>query len=256
MEVANEIGIESHGHVTVIELRRPPHNHIDIGLVSQLADALERLDDDTSCRVLVLAAQGKSFCAGGNFTKEGGAFVKGKFPTSYEESIRLFRTRKPIVAAVQGAAIGGGLGLALSADFRVTCREAKFAANFARLGLNPGFGLGITLPELIGRNRAELLLYTGRRIDGEEALAIGLANVLAPQDKVRETAITLAAEIAECAPLAVESARATMRAGLADRLQAAAQSVMAEQRRLRETEDFLEGVKAASERRLPIFKGC
>ena len=160
MDDVMEVGVELTGHVAVIELRRPPHNFVDMPLVRQVADALEALDRDPQCRAVVLAAQGKSFCAGGNFARYAGEFTQGKVATVYEESIRLFRTRKPIVAAVHGAAIGGGLGLALSADFRVTCPQARFAANFVRLGLNPGFGLAITLPDLIGRNRAELLTST------------------------------------------------------------------------------------------------
>lgn len=250
-----EIGVEMRNHVAIVEMQRPPHNEIDIHLVRQLADAVEALDEVKDCRAIVLAAQGKSFCAGGHFRKVGDAFTQGKFATSYEESIRLFRTRKPIVAAVHGAAIGGGLGLALTADFRVTCPQARFAANFARLGINPGFGLCVTLPELIGRNQAELLFYTGRWLTGEQAVAIGLANVLVPQEQVREAAVALAAEISECAPLAVEAARSVMRRGLADRLQAAAAETMETQRVLRESADFREGVKAAAERRLPRFEG-
>src|ERR1700738_550817 len=130
-------------------------------------------------------------------------------------AVRIFRARKRIVAAVHGAAIGGGLGLAVSADFRVTCPEARFSANFTKLGFHPGFGLTVTLPELVGKNNAELIFYTSRRVTGEEATKMGLANVCVPQDQVRAEAMKLAAEIAECSPLGLLSTRATMRAGLA-----------------------------------------
>ena len=169
--------------------------------------------------------------------------------------MRIFRAKKPIVAAVHGAAIGGGLGLAVAADFRVTCPEARFAANFTKLGFHPGFGLTTTLPELVGQNNAELIFYTSRRVTGEEATRMGLANVCVPQDRVRAEAIKLAAEIAECSPLGLLSTRATMRAGLADRVMAATNHELAEQTRLRATEDFKEGVKATEERRLANFKG-
>ena len=132
--------------------------------------------------------------------------------------MRIFRNKKPVVAAVHGAAIGGGLGLAVSADFRVTCPEARFAANFTKLGFHPGFGLTATLPELVGKNNAELIFYTSRRVTGEEATRMGLANLCVPQDQVRAEAMKLAAEIAECSPLGLISTRATMRAGLADRV--------------------------------------
>ena len=168
---------------------------------------------------------------------------------------RSFRCKKPIVAAVHGAAIGGGLGLAVSADFRVTCPEARFSANFTKLGFHPGFGLTVTLPELIGKNNAELMFYTSRRVTGEDAYKMGLANECVPQDQVRTAAMKLAAEIAECAPLGLLSTRATMRAGLADRVMAATEHELAEQTRLRATEDFKEGVKATEERRFANFKG-
>ena len=179
----------------------------------------------------------------------------GQINHLYVQAVRIFRNKKPIVAAVHGAAIGGGLGLAVSADFRVTCPEARFAANFTKLGFHPGFGLTVTLPELVGKNNAELIFYTSRRVTGEDATRMGLANVCVPQDQVRAAAMKLAQEIAECSPLGLLSTRATMRAGLADRVLAATNHELAEQTRLRATEDFKEGVKATAERRVANFKG-
>jgi enoyl-CoA hydratase/carnithine racemase len=173
----------------------------------------------------------------------------------YIEAIRLFRTKKPIVAAVHGAAVGGGLGLALVADLRVTCPEARFSANFTRLGFHPGFGLTTTLTEVIGPTKAALMFYTSRRVTGEDAYNMGLADVLVAQDQVRPAALGLAAEIAENAPLGVAATRATMRAGLADRVRKATEHELAEQSRLRKTDDFKEGVKAVAERRVPNFAG-
>jgi enoyl-CoA hydratase/carnithine racemase len=143
----------------------------------------------------------------------------------------------------------------VSADFRVTCPEARFSANFTKLGFHPGFGLTATLPELIGRNNAELMFYTSRRVTGEEAYRWGLANDLVPQDQVRSAAMKLAQEIAECSPLGLVSTRATMRAGLAERVLAATNHELVEQNRLRSTEDFKEGVKATAERRIANFRG-
>ena len=171
------------------------------------------------------------------------------------EAVRLFRSKKPIVGAIHGAAVGGGLGLALVADFRVACPEARFCANFTRLGFHPGFGLTTTLPEVIGKTNAALMFYTSRRVTGEEAHRMGLADMLVPQDQVRPAALKLAAEIAENAPLGVIATRATMRAGLADRVETATEHELAEQSRLRTTDDFKEGVKAMAERRVPNFAG-
>lgn len=261
-----DIGVEIHDHVGLIEIRRPPLNFFDISLINQIADALEGFDRDIEVRASVLAAQGKAFCAGANFTdparqaqeaeaKGDPADSLGPINHLYMQAVRIFRCRKPIVAAVHGAAIGGGLGLAVSADFRVTCPEARFSANFTKLGFHPGFGLTVTLPELIGKNKAELMFYTSRRVTGEQAYEWGLANECVPQDQVRAAAMKLAGEIAECAPLGLLSTRATLRAGLADRVMAATTHELAEQTRLRATEDFKEGVKATEERRAANFRG-
>lgn len=255
-----DLGVETHGHVTLIEIRRPPLNFFDLALIRQIADALDTLDKDIECRAVVLASQGKAFCAGANFNRPTGfsgdaASGDGTTGDLYREAVRIFSSKKPVVAAVQGAAIGGGLGLAVSADFRVTCPEARFAANFTRLGFHPGFGLTVTLPELIGRNNAELMFYTSRRVTGEDAYKMGLANVLVPQDQVRAEAFKLAQEIAENSPLGLMSTRATLRAGLADRVRKQTDHELAEQTWLRQTEDHREGIKATEERRLPNFKG-
>jgi enoyl-CoA hydratase/carnithine racemase len=260
-----DIGVEKHDHVGLIEIRRPPLNFFDVSLTNQIADALEEFDRDVEIRCSVLAAQGKAFCAGANFSdparqeqeKRAESNPGENLPINhlYVQAVRIFRNQKPFVAAIHGAAIGGGLGLAVSADFRVTCPEARFAANFTKLGFHPGFGLTTTLPELIGKNNAELMFYTSRRVTGEEAYRWGLANELVPQDQVRDAAMKLAGEIAECSPLGLVSTRATMRKGLADRVLAATNHELVEQNRLRLTEDFKEGVKATSERRVANFKG-
>src|SRR5262249_16474427 len=114
-----EIGLSRDGHVATVEMRRPPHNFFDSDLVAELGDAFERLDADPRCRAIVLAAEGRSFCAGADFSRrvETGTLAEGTRSAAgrhlYKEAIRLFRTAKPIIAAVHGAAVGGGLGLAL-----------------------------------------------------------------------------------------------------------------------------------------------
>jgi enoyl-CoA hydratase/carnithine racemase len=259
MTAFKDIGVEKRGHVALVEIRRPPNNFFDAALIGEIAAAFESLDADADCRALVLAAQGKAFCAGANFgdsDSDGRELLSGPRPGAahlYLEGNRLFRTKKPIVAAVHGAAVGGGLGLAMVADFRVTCPEARFSANFTRLGFHPGFGLTVTLPAVIGPTKAALMFYTSRRVRGDEAHAFGLADVLVPQDQVRQASLSLAAEIAENSPLGLIATRATLRGDLADRVRAATEHELAEQSRLRKTEDFKEGVKAMAERRLPVF---
>ncbi len=253
------IGVTTSGHVTTVEIQRPPNNFFDIVLINEIADAFEAADADPNVRAMVLAAQGKAFCAGADFSRrntgETAAPAEGPVRHLYKEAVRLFRIRKPIVAAVQGAAVGGGLGLALMADFRVTCAEGRFSANFTRLGFHPGFGLTATLPRLVGPQQASLLFYTGRRVAGEEAVRIGLADMLVPLAEVRSAAQALATEIAQSAPLAVASTRETMRWGLADAVERATERELVEQEWLRQTQDFKEGIKATAERRLANFQG-
>ena len=259
----SDIGIEKTGHVALVEIRRPPNNFFDIPLIKDIASAFESFDEDSNIRAIVLAAQGKAFCAGANFGDGSTLDARGRRSNEpgpgvaplYIEGNRLFRTKKPIIAAVHGAAVGGGLGLAMVADFRVTCPEARFCANFTRLGFHPGFGLTVTLPAVIGETKAALMFYTSRRVPGDEAYAMGLADVLVRQDQVRDAAIKLAAEIGENSPLGLIATRMTMRGGIADRVREATDHELEEQTRLRKTDDFKEGVKSMSERRVPDFKG-
>jgi enoyl-CoA hydratase/carnithine racemase len=244
------------GKVAVLEIRRPPNNFFDIDLIRDLAEALEGLADDGECRAVVLCSEGKHFCAGANFgggERQSGTSGDGEH--LYDVAIRLFEQPLPIVAAVQGAAIGGGLGLALAADFRVACSEARFSANFARLGFHQGFGLSVTLPMVVGHQRSLELLYMGRRIAGDEALRIGLCDRLVPLAEVRTAAMELAEDIAASAPLAVRSIRKTMRGHLAESVRAALVREKAEQDRLVQTADWREGVRATAERRAPVFQG-
>jgi 2-(1,2-epoxy-1,2-dihydrophenyl)acetyl-CoA isomerase len=115
-----------------------------------------------------------------------------RVPALYAHAVRLFAAATPVVAAVQGGAIGGGLGLALSADFRVASPSSRFAANFARLGIHDGFGITVTLPATVGMQASLELLYTGRRVRGEEAHALGLCDRLAAEEELRGETYALA----------------------------------------------------------------
>lgn len=254
----DDVGVErGDDHVATVEIRRPPNNFFDAALIGRLADACEELaaEPGAGTRAIVLCSAGRHFCAGADFG--GGARGRGSGESAalYDEAVRLFRQPLPIVAAVQGAAVGGGLGLALAADFRVASPEARFAANFASLGFHQGFGISVTLPRVVGAQAALELLTTGRRIGGEEAHRLGLADRLAPADELRAAARALAAEIAASAPLAVRAIRATLRAGLADQVAVAVDHERAEQERLMRTADFREGVAAVAERRPGRFTG-
>ncbi|MDP6375962.1 MAG: enoyl-CoA hydratase/isomerase family protein [Pseudomonadales bacterium] len=252
-------------YVATVEMQRPPHNFFDHSLIGQIANAFDELDENPDCRVIVLASQGKSFCAGANFgggSKDSSAsrdFTEEGFRNTtgilYREAARLFGNKKPIVGAIQGAAIGGGLGLSLVPDFRVAAHEARFGANFVKLGIHQGFGLSYTLPRLVGQQQATLMLYSGRRLNAEQALAIGLVDMVTDQDNLRDEAQGLAKEIAENAPLAVMSVRATMRQGMAAAVAEATELELAEQQWLRGTADAEEGIRAVAQRRPGNFNG-
>ncbi|MEQ8485507.1 MAG: enoyl-CoA hydratase/isomerase family protein [Pseudomonadales bacterium] len=248
------------GHVAIIEISRPPNNFFDVGLIETLAGQFEALDADPEVRALVLASDGRHFCAGANFSSSDDARARAQRSVAdgsplYAAGVRLFGCSKPVVGAIQGAAVGGGLGLALVPDFRVATPESRFAANFVKLGFHPGFGLTLTLPHLIGMQNASLMMLTGRRIDGQTALEWGLADQCVPGDRLRSAAVEFAKEIADNAPLAVVSVRRTLRLGLADAIKSRTDHEFAEQHRLQRTEDHREGVRAVAERRPARFVG-
>jgi 2-(1,2-epoxy-1,2-dihydrophenyl)acetyl-CoA isomerase len=248
----SDVTVDRHGeHVAAVTLRRPPNNYFDTVLVDSLATAYEELGTSSWCRAIVLAAEGRNFCAGLDFGANAGQDIAAL----YRHALRLFAAPLPVVAAVQGAAIGGGCGLALSADFRVASPQSRFSANFARLGFHHGFALSVTLPVTVGRQAAADLLLTGRRIGGEEARAIGLCDRLAADGDVLATALAYADELASSGPLAVRAIRATLRAGVVDQVRAAMDHERDEQERLRHSADFAEGVRATAERREPRFRG-
>ncbi|WP_028965290.1 enoyl-CoA hydratase/isomerase family protein [Sphingomonas phyllosphaerae] len=242
-------------HVATVVIDRAPYNHVNAALIHALADVLDECDADPEVRAVVLATEGRVFCGGADLTGDKPLTTEdgeSETPALYRGAYRLFSAKKPIVAAVQGAAVGAGLGLALVADFRVAAPEAKFSANFVTLGFHAGFGISLTLPRVIGRQHASLMLLTGRRVKADEALRYGLVDQIAPD--ARAAAQALAAEIAANAPLAVEATRATLRAGLAEAVRERTEHERAEQDRLMQTQDFREGLQAVAERRPGRFR--
>jgi enoyl-CoA hydratase/carnithine racemase len=252
-------------HVGTIVIDRGPDNYIDVGLAHGIADAIEHFEADLGCRAIVLASNGKHFCAGARLSPAADDLPVGDSNPLYDAVARMFTGSVPIVAVVQGAAIGAGLGLALAADFRVAGPDARFGATFARLGFHQGFGISATLPLVVGHQRALEMLYTGRRLRADEALAAGLCDRLvaiggdADDDdtsgRTRAAGHELALEIAGSAPLAVRSIRRTMRGALEEQVRAATAREHAEQQVLRRTADYREGVAATAARRPPRFTG-
>jgi enoyl-CoA hydratase/carnithine racemase len=251
-----DVHVALSGATAVVEIRRPPHNFFDAPLIKCLADAFKDIDADPQARAILLCSEGRSFCAGHDFkgdsSDEARREARGML---YAGALQMFACDTPVVAAIQGAAIGGGLGLAMVGDFRMAAAEAKFAAPFVKLGLSPGFGLTYTLPRTIGEQKAALLTYTGRRIDGQVAFDWGLVDELVPADRLRAAALALADEIAAAAPLAVVASRRALRRGLAEEVRLAMDRESADQQFLSATLDCAEGTRAAMEKRDARFVG-
>jgi len=253
--MTRDITVSTDDHVAVIEINRPPANYFDRQLIGEIVEATGELHA-AGIRAIVLCSAGKHFCAGANFAE--GQMENDRARSSellYREAIRLFDAKVPIIAAVQGSAVGGGLGLACAADFRVGAPSSRFHANFSMLGFHQGFGLSETLPAIVDAQHAMDLLYTSRRIDGQTALDIGLIDRLVPDAELRAEALRWAAEIATAAPLAVQSIRETLRASLVDRVRAALERELDQQQKLWATEDSKIGIAANLARETAVFTG-
>ena len=252
-----QLDVQIQGSVALLVFQNPPNNFATVSLLRLIADALEKLDAEPQVRAIVLASEGKPFCAGADLASPNGFGAQGDDPLRefYDQALRIFACRKPIIAAIQGAAIGAGLGLAVAADFRVATPEARFSANFTKLGFHPGFGLTCTLPRVIGPQRAAEMFLTAGRYKAEEVVAWGLVDRMTSTDNLRETALAFAGEIAENAPLSLLATRATLRGNLAEQVKMTLVHEHREQLKLQPTEDFVEGIRAMTERRPGKFVG-
>jgi enoyl-CoA hydratase/carnithine racemase len=250
------VSIES--GVATVTIHRPPHNLLTEPALEDLADAIESLSG--RARSAVLRSEGRSFCAGADFkandapdpTDDSG--FRRRTRGFYAQAKRIFDSPVPLVASLQGAAVGAGFGLALACDLRVAAERAWFQANFVRLGIHPGFALTLTLPRLVGPGRAADIFLTGRRVGAEEALGLGIVERVAPDGEEVAIAQQLAREISAGAPLAVVSTRATLRAGLGEQAELAMRHELEEQSMLAGTQDAIEGVRAMLEGREPRFE--
>ncbi|MCX2933688.1 enoyl-CoA hydratase/isomerase family protein [Mycobacterium sp. CVI_P3] len=253
--MSRDLTITTVGHVAVAEIRRPPANYFDHGLIADLVVSAKDLQA-RGTRAIILCSEGKHFCAGANFSEGGMEADRARSSELlYREAVRLFDVKVPIIAAVQGSAVGGGLGLACAADFRVATPSSRFHANFSILGFHQGFGLSETLPAIVGAQRAMDLLYTSRRINGQCAFDIGLVDRLVPDGELRAEALHWAAEIASAAPLAVQSIRETLRAPLARRVHAVLKRELDQQQQLWATKDSKIGIAANLARDTAVFTG-
>lgn len=249
------------GLVCEITLNRPENrNAMAPELLEAFQEAIDRVRADRGVRCVVITGSGSNFCSGADFRSailERGA---GRLP--HEASLAIYRpfltildVEVPVIAAMNGHAIGGGFGLGLVCDLRVASREAKYGANFARLGLHSGMAVSYLLPRVAGLPRAAELLFTGRLFSGEDAVQMGIANYAVPAGEVLARARSLAGEIAACAPAAVRMMKRSLYRHVGWDPRSAAEFEAHCQARTVDMEDAKEGVRALLEKRAPVFRG-
>ncbi len=249
--MSGTISIAQQDHVFTLCFAQGSHNHVSLDLMARIADQLEELDANDQCRCIIIRSEGKVFCAGADIKTDGQSDLlpDGEANPLYRHAVRMFDIKKPLIAVVQGAAVGAGLGIALACDFRVAGPKARFSANFVSLGFHAGFGISYSLPYVVGNQNASLMLLTGRRVKPDAAKEMGLVDILSSHEELLTEAMTLAQEIAIQAPLAVEVTKKTLRGALAQRIQEQTDLEWRIQHRLTKTHDFIEGVKAVQQRR-------
>ncbi len=255
---------DAHPGVTCLTIDDLPNkNAMGQAVLEQFRDAVATAGSDGT-RALVVTGSGRYFCSGADLRSIADAVRgAGGTPPAIREALReiyrpfisLTEIGVPTIAAINGPAIGGGLGLALACDIRLATPEAKLAAPFAKLGIHPGMGISLLLPRAIGHQRALEMLYTGRSVTGTEAAASGLILRTIPAETLAAEALALAGEIAAAAPLVTKAVKRTVARSAWEGLDAMLDLEAAGQALLWETEDGAEGIRAFLERRPPRFQG-
>jgi 2-(1,2-epoxy-1,2-dihydrophenyl)acetyl-CoA isomerase len=262
------IKIEVQDEIATLTLNRPRKlNALNPTILHELIDALGKLNEDDGVKVLIMTGEGRAFCTGADLTEEAKATDKNQPGLSRAEHITPFvtlgrgilemeRFTKPIIAAVNGLAVGAGLSYALAADVRFASDKAQLAAIFIRRGLVPDAGASYFLTRLVGVSRAMELMWTGEMISAQEAERIGMVNHVVPHDQLMQAAREFALKLAKGPSLVVDMVkRMAYTAVKADSLftQLGVEDYM--QHVAAESQDVQEGIKAFQEKRTPNFKG-
>ena len=255
-------------HVATITLNRPHRrNAISVRMLTQLGEAFTRADDAVDVRAIVLTGAGKGFCAGldikdamagtgiGSSGGDGGGGATVLQNTRSLPTSILFEIDTPIIAAVNGAAAGYGLDLALGCDMRILGESSRLLPGFAKRGVVPESGGTWYLPRLLGWAKAAEIGFLGRDIDADTAADLGLANTVVPDDELVPTAVAWAQEIAANAPLAIRAMKRLYRHGLTEDFPSHTHHVLLQTMQLFGTKDFFEGISSFAEGREPQFRG-
>ena len=249
--------------IALLVMNRPDKlNALNNDLATALHQALERIGKDDSVRVVVLTGAGRAFCAGGDL----GAIGKAREVRDTKQLepilragmgavLRMRTMAQPVIAAVNGAAAGAGMNVALAADIRIAADDAIFGENFAKVGLFPDYGGTYFLPQLVGPSKAAELFYTGDMIDAPSALRLGLVNYVVPAEQLEAKARAMAVKLAAGPPLAIRAVKQTLFGAEKEALKRALEAEVVHQMRCFASDDCLEGVHAFFEKRAPSFKG-
>ena len=248
------------GQTRILTLNRPEvMNSFNFAMLRELGAKVESLQWDPEVRVIVITGAGdKAFCAGADLKERA---------TLPEDQVRRFiftirnlftfieSMNKPVIAAVNGIALGGGTELALACDIRIVSESATMGLTETRLAIIPGAGGTQRLPRIVGRGKAKELIFTGRRVDAKEALEIGLANKVAPAGSLIDGSLAMAAMICEAGPIAIGQAKYAVNHGLEVDLHSGLAIESNAYWVTIPTEDRLEGLTAFREKRKPVYKG-
>lgn len=250
---------ERQNQVAVLTLNRPDvMNSFNFGMLRSLKERVEAIHFDTDVRVVIITGAGKAFCAGADLKER--ATLSEQQVREFIYTIRNLFTfienmNKPVIAAVNGIALGGGTELALACDLRIISAAASMGLTETRLAIIPGAGGTQRLPRLVGRGKAKELIFTGRRVDAEEALHIGLANKICPAEALLDECRAMAAMICETGPIAIQQAKHAINYGLETDIGTGLAIESSAYWTLIPTEDRLEGLAAFREKRKPVYKG-
>ena len=251
--------------IATITLNRPDtRNAFSPAMMESIYNAVEDAAKDNTVRVLIITGTGSAFSSGADvkamaerFDQSGGEERLGEPEMVRRVSLPILLQKfgKPVVAAINGVAVGGGLDLACACDIRIASDKARFAEVFIRRGVIPAMGGTYFLPRLVGIDRACQLIWTGDMIDAKEAEHIGLVTMVVPHEELESATLELAEKLAKGPPLAIQKAKHNIYQGLGMNLESALEHAAADMKELQKTEDHKEGARAFVEKREPVFRG-